>query len=105
MLPLVFRMVMTDQKMKSWEQPRQTRDPSYRLSLFFTRCLGQPERLDLLGRQVPQRIQAVSRDHELISAHLDERTGMARRVPGRRQQPHRPITEQIVAPIEGVKGP
>src|SRR6516225_8151067 len=103
MLPLVFRMVMTNQKMKSWEQPRQTRDPSYRLNLFSTHCLGQPERLDLLGRQVPQCIQAVSRDHELISTHLDQCTGMARRVPGRRQQPHGSIAEQIVAPIEGMK--
>jgi hypothetical protein len=103
MLSLILGMVMTDEEMKPGQQPVKAGNLPYRLDLFLTCPFGQAEGLHLLRREVSQRIKAVSRHHQLITPHLDQRARVTGCVTGRGQQPHgafrwhvRRATEKVV---------
>src|SRR5262245_17408690 len=103
MLPLILGVVMPDQQMELRQPLPQAGDSAYRLDLSVAHRLAETDRLDLTGREMPQRVEAVAGDQELIAVHLHHRAHVARRMPGGRQQPDRSVAEHILAPLERVK--
>jgi len=75
-LPLVLGMVVSDQKVEPRLEFFQARNAFYRLDLLLAGFPAQAKRPYLLGREVPQRIQAISRKQKLISPHFDQRAGV-----------------------------